>query len=336
MKPRRAKPNSIFSLKRIPIFDIVPLPGGHDILCARDTEGGPPSAGTVERWNLKTGKRGAVFTGHTDTVRGVALAFGGTRVVSAGFDAVRVWDLKRATCLATFPMAAEAVAVTDDGTHALVTLTEQIVLIDLESGRQVRDFTAHKSRVMEVAIVPGLGQFVSASLDCRVGLWDIVRGKRVRWLDANPKRKKFVSRMGTENPESATSVSVMADRRRLIAGYGDGAIRCWDLATGTILHDATCGKVWVMSVAASPHDQVLIGAWDGKVRLWQPGEADVTELGEHDGEVSAVAFLDDGSRAVSGSFDEALRVWDIARGKCVEMIGEPRVSGLRPPTESEW
>jgi WD40 repeat protein len=336
MKPRRAKPDSIFNLKHVPVFDVVPLPSGLDVLCARDTEGGPPSAGTVERWDITTGKRRAVFTGHTDTVRGVALAFGGTRIVSAGFDAVRVWDLKRATCLATFPMAAEAVAVTDEGTHALVTLTEQIVLIDLESGRTVRAFTGHKSRVMEVAIVPGLGQFVSASLDCRVGLWDIASGRRLRWLDANPKRKKFVPRMTEENPESVTSVCMMADGQRLIAGYGDGAIRCWDLATGTIEHAVSCGDAWVMSVAASPNDQVLIGAWDHKVRLWQPGRPDVIELGEHDGEVSAVAFLGDGTRAVSGSFDETLRVWDIARGTCLEMIGEPRVSGLAPPTMSLW
>jgi WD40 repeat protein len=335
MKPRRARPDSIFDLKHIPVFDVVPLPGGHDVLCARDLDE-PASPGTIERWDIKTCARRALFTGHTGTVRGVALAFGGTRVVSAGFDSVRVWDLERATCLATFAMAAEAVAVTDDGSHAVVALEEQIVLLDLESGSRVRAFTGHKHRVMKLAIVPGLGQFVSASLDCRLGLWDIASGQRRRWLDANPKRKKFVSRLGSENPESATCVSVTADRRRLIAGYGDGTVRCWDLSSGDVLHTASCGNVWLMSVAVSQTDLVLIGCWDRKVRLWQPGAADVTELGEHDGEVSTVAFVGDGTRAVSGSFDETLRVWDIARGTCLGMIGKPRVSGLAPPTVSLW
>ncbi len=337
MKPRRAKPGSIFKLTYATIFDVVALPGGNEVLCARDADQ-PETVGMLERWNITTGERLAVFQGHTNTARAVGLAFDNTRAVSAGDDnTVRLWDLERASCLQVFSISARTLAVTDDSTHAIVADEERLSLVDLESGRQLMTFRGHKNRVLGLAVVPGRGQFVSASLDCSLALWDLASGKRLRRFDANPKRPKFVPRMGEENVEAATDVCVMAEGGHVAACYGDGAVRVWDLESGALEHTAQCGDGWLMSVAAAPHaNQVLVGSWDHKLRVWQPGVADPLELGWHDGEVSAVAYLGDGGRAVSASFDETLRIWDVATGEGLRMIGEPRESGLCPPDKTLW
>jgi WD40 repeat protein len=334
-RPRRAKRDSIFKLTHANIYRVVPLAGGHEVICARNADV-LQSIGVIERWNIDTGKRLAVFEGHTDTVRAVALAFGGARAVSMGDDhTLRLWDLQDGSCVQTFAMAADAIAVTDDGTHVVVARNDQMILLDLESGRHDYTFRAHE--ITSLAMVPGRGQVVSASLDCTLGLWDLASGKCVRRFDANPTRKKFVGRMGAWNPEGATGVCVMADGTRVTACYGDGAVRCWDLDSGELLDATQCGDQWLICVAASRQgDQVVVGSWDRTVRLWRPGDPRPAALGQHDGEVSTVAFLGDDERAISGSFDETLRVWNVANREFIRMIGTPRESGLAPPSESLW
>jgi WD40 repeat protein len=333
--PPRAKPDSIFKLSHASIHGVTPLPGGKEVLCARHADV-VESIGHVERWNTATGKRLAVFEGHTGIVRSVALAFEDTRAVSFGDDhTIRLWDLDRAACLQTFAINADAIAVTDDGARLVVASGEEMFLLNLESRRRKKAFRAHA--VTALAIVPGRGQVVSSSRDCSLGLWDLASGKRVRRFDVKARRKKFVGRLGASNPESATGVCVMADGQRITACYGDGTVRCWDLDSGELLHTAHCGDQWLMSVAASRRgNQVLIGGWNHNVLLWQPGNGEPVELGRHDGEVSTVAFLADDRRAISGSFDETLRVWDVAKREFVRIMGTPRDSGLAPPDVSLW
>jgi WD40 repeat protein len=56
---------------------------------------------------------------------------------------------------------------------------------------------------------------------------------------------------------------------RVAGAYGDGRLRIWDVATGTILHDQPAGSNILFFVAAAPDGRTLatVGQ-DARIRLW--------------------------------------------------------------------
>jgi len=52
------------------------------------------------------------------------------------------------------------------------------------------------------------------------------------------------------------------------------------------------------------------------MKLWTiPGGQPVAEYQGHEKPVWSVAFSPDGSRGVSGGYDQVIKVWDLATGK---------------------
>jgi WD40 repeat protein len=79
---------------------------------------------------------------------------------------------------------------------------------------------------------------------------------------------------------------------------------------------------WVNAVALLPSGQVVAGADDGRVWLWDPSipSAEVRTIGRHDRPVRALAVLEDG-RVISGGDDRRVRIWDpsLASGEPIEL-----------------
>ncbi len=108
--------------------------------------------------------------------------------------------------------------------------------------------------------------------------------------------------MGTvgaaEVGKRVTAVAVLPDGRRALSGSSDHTLRLWDLDTKT-------GRYRYFLFLAV---RVLEGHTDG---------------------VTAVAVLPDGRRALSGSLDHTLRLWDLETGKSREFEGHTeRVKAL--------
>jgi WD40 repeat protein len=118
------------------------------------------------------------------------------------------------------------------------------------------------------------------------------------------------------HPGGATSADFSADGRRLYTGGYDGAVRAWDLGSGTsgeTLREAQ-GTVWSLDVA--PDGRRLAAAGEDKlVRIWTLGsDARPTRLAGHGRNIWEVRFSPDGTHLASGSFDTEARVWNLATG----------------------
>ncbi|KAF9218653.1 WD40 repeat-like protein, partial [Gyrodon lividus] len=57
--------------------------------------------------------------------------------------------------------------------------------------------------------------------------------------------------------------------QQLVAGCGDGSIRCFDLSTGSLLAEWQSHTHVISSIAVSPNGKFIAHAsWDNTVHLW--------------------------------------------------------------------
>ncbi len=89
----------------------------------------------------------------------------------------------------------------------------------------------------------------------------------------------------------------------------------------------------IRAIAADPGTgRILTGSFDYAMMLWQLGEdgraRHLKRFDDHDGAVSAVAFLSDGRRALAGSDDGGLHLWDLVSGRKLGFVGDHKAKIL--------
>jgi serine/threonine protein kinase len=172
----------------------------------------------------------------------------------------------------------------------------------------------HPDEVWSVAFAPDGRRFLSGGRDKVLHLWDAETGKELARLE------------GHSGPVEAVAFS--PDGRRALSGGGapDNSLRLWNVETRKELH-CMRGHGGVVSVAFSPdgHRALSCGAWpDLSVRLWDLRSGKQLRLLEgHKRNVSAAAFLPNGQRLVSGSWDFSIRLWDVDSGVELRRFMQP-------------
>ena len=118
------------------------------------------------------------------------------------------------------------------------------------------------------------------------------------------------------------SVSVSPDGRRAVSGSYDKTLRVWDLETGACLRTLEGHATWVNERERQPRwpprglGQLMTrpcgsGTWRAAVPAHPRRPRDG---------VRSVSVSPDGRRAVSGSDDKTLRVWDLETGQCLRTL----------------
>lgn len=282
-------------------------------------------------------------------VDSVAVSPDGKRVAAGSWDHnARVWDIESGKLLLEIPhpgLYVHGVAWSPDG-KILATggsaKGKYLNLWNAETGELVRTFPGHTDAVVNVTFSDNGQWLLSTSYDETARLWDLreaaapleaaVLKEHTWWVwDAafspnfNPGAKGGTNGIVTASQDGkvvvckVTAVEEVGSKKVKVEPTG--------VFTG---HD---GPVYCVAFDATGRN-VASGGYDRRVLLWNPMEVSLATLGResrtagpkvrelvgHTAPVQTLSFSNDGALLLSGSRDNAVKVWSVEQGKAIKTL----------------
>jgi WD40 repeat protein len=256
--------------------------------------------------------------GHSSGVRRFALTPDGWRALSVSGEMI-LWDAPSGRAIRSFKTdwSVNCVSISSDGRRGLSSGYGEVILWDLESGAQLWRQDRPKEDVRAVCFSPD-DRLALIGSEKRHFFWnrgslelvDAASGKRIRSLRGHSQKVECAC--------------FSRDGLYALSGGWDSCVLLWDVRSGKCLQRLTHPD-WINSVALSPDgDLALASSRDGAVILWDlKSGSRVRELLvfgmarsmlNQPSWVLSVAFNADGTRALGGSENGNLILWDVSSG----------------------
>ncbi|MCK9902780.1 TIR domain-containing protein [Frankia sp. Cpl3] len=279
--------------------------------------------GTARIWETRTGTCRTTVTGHGRRNTMVRFSSDGRLVAVCGNDGlVRVWDPRTGRRLGQLG------GISDRVVSALFSPVDHRITASSSAG------SAHVWNLQPVA--EALGELDESSTEPAGGA-DQSGGLGADDVDASDVGAFEIGvyerevRVGTEH---VWAEAYDSDGDVLATANDDDSVQLWYRTTGRHLLTLADHNGRVRSLAFSPDRRILASGCDDRlVRLW-PVEAKVPSRPEdwkagpplilegHTDRVYAVRFSPDGCHLASASNDGTARIWDVASGTCLHVLGD--------------
>lgn len=143
-------------------------------------------------------------------------------------------------------------------------------------------------------------------------------GAGIRGFDVKARKELF----HLAATQSVENVRITSDDKFIVATFGNGDLRLYDLASRKEVHTIPAvhdGGVWGMAV--SPNDAlVATGGKDAFVQVFDLGARKKLHSLKHPSEVNGLAFTPDGKYLATGCLDSRIRVFDVKTGERVALF----------------
>jgi len=230
---------------------------------------------------------------------------------------LRVWDLETNTQKFTIHKSTDwvnALAITPNGKRLISAsdfFEKSLKIFALESGKELFTIEGHSRAIQAVAIAPDGQKLISASEDTTLKIWDLETMELLHTLSGHT--------------DAVSSVVITPDGQRAISGSSDGTVRVWDIQTGRELDNFggnTSSEITALAIA--PKKQLVIFAEDNILKIWslENHAKFISQLYQqgHTKAATTVAITPDGQRAISGSDDHTLKVWNLDTGEILHTL----------------
>lgn len=272
---------------------------------------------TVRAWDPGTGEHQGVLGGSAGPITGQDLAPGGGTLATLTNDGwLSLWDAERRSLTHMWELGkgARALALTPDGSHAVLGDDHEIRVVSLDDGSVVRRLElggTPKPVIVDLTVTPA-GTVLVLCFDAQVRAIDLGTGAE-RHLTGSRGHDGVlflgplaVDLMGGR----AASVLVQHNDQRV----HDNPIRVWDLATGKAIRDLRGHTDWVRGLAFGGPDRLASAAQDGTVRVWDiEGGKTIASFGTDDQLVAVATDSLSGNVIVAGGVHGALHFLRLER-----------------------
>ena len=287
--------------------------------------------GTVQLWNVKTGKNQAVLKGHARYVTTLDFSPDGKTLISGSDKTVRQWDVKtqkQKKTIVGHTNNVNSVAYSVDGsTFASSSWNrDEVRLWCADTGIQKATLNGHTPSVNSIDYSPDGKIIATGHWDGKIRLWDVSTRKLKKTLAGHT--------------DKIWCINFSPDGKTIASGGYDNMVRLWNVETGrqikmTIRHTVRKGyENCVRSVVFSPDGMTLASASGLEVWLWDVStdqlkkildvhtDKKIFNMGHTDKEIFSLSFSPDGKTIVAGGSDKTVRIWDVDTGKQKNIISE--------------
>jgi WD40 repeat protein len=268
---------------------------------------------TARIWSIHGGELVTTLQGHTAAVVSAAFSADGKRVVTASSDGtVKVWN-GNFGLLGTLSGHQEGLVCatfSNDGSYiATASVDGTARLWDGKTGDQITTFRGHTSSILFATFSGDGTRLVTASTDNTAKLWDIKSRQPVRTL---------VGHQG-----SVFSAVFTKDGKRVATASWDGKVKIWDSKTGNpVITLEQSDPSPCFSVSFSDDAARVLARCGVRAVLWEARSGKVISTLEGEAPMDVAVFAHNGSRIVTASRYDKVRLWDGTAGAFVRTIGD--------------
>lgn len=284
----------------------------------------PPTVPTnplLEQLQRQTWECDSTLTGHTASIKTVALSTDGKIIASGSEDkTIIIWDRNTGKVLHTLTQhsgAVTAVVISPDGKLLVSGSTDKTIKFwQLPTGFLLRTLTGHTGAITALTITPDGKTLVSGSADKTLKLWDL--------------RTAQLQQTWEGHTQAVSCLTCSPDGKIIASGSDDRTIKLWSLRNGTVKATLTGHQERIEAVAIASDSQTLAsGSRDKTIQTWQLNTG--TRLAtpkEHSSGFQAIGYLPlpptlnlpEGHILVSGSEDKTLKIWHQETGNLIHTL----------------
>lgn len=213
--------------------------------------------------------------------------------------------------LASSPIS--SIATSPDGAWLALgsSKTGQLLVWEHASESNILKQSSHLDTMTSLSYSPDSTRIITGSDDGLVKIWDLQSGFHIATF--------------TEHTSAVTSSRYSKRGNILFTSSLDGSIRAWDMLRFRNFRTFTAPtRLSFTDLAIDPSAEIVCASSHDSfdIHLWnvQTGQL-LDRLSGHEGPVSTLAFVPDGSTLASGSWDHTIRLWSIfARAQSSEPL----------------
>lgn len=183
----------------------------------------------------------------------------------------------------------------------------------------------HEEPAMALAFSPDGTLLATGGGDSSIRLSEPRNGQSVRVIAGERKRPVKESlvqaqrRFEQMGPTRCVAVSPKGDQ--VAAGGADQNATIWDVASGQPIHVLKGLGGSVEAIAYSPDGTKLLVAAGNDAKVFSPSTgAQLAELKGHTAPIKSATFLPDGNRAMTGSEDTSIHIWDVGTSQSIRLL----------------